>query len=76
MALHLSQQTLGYVLIGLGILVAITGFISFQKGGRMKVLTYVVFIIAAIGLGIKFAFSPEEKPMEIKQVTLPKNPGR
>ncbi len=76
MALNISQQTLGYILIALGILVAITGFISFKKGGKMKLITYVVFIIASIGLGAKFAFGPEKKPMEIKEVTMPKNPSR
>lgn len=76
MSLNISQQTLGYILIALGILVAVTGIISFKKGGKMKLITYLVFVIAAIAIGIKFAFIPAEKPLEIKEVTLPKNPGR
>jgi hypothetical protein len=76
MSLNFSQQTLGYILIVLGIIVAITGYISYRKGGKMKVITYVVFVIAALGFGIKFAFTPEKKPLEIKEVVLPKNPGR
>lgn len=31
MALNVSQQTLGYLLIALGVLVAITGVISYKK---------------------------------------------
>ena len=76
MSLNISQQTLGYILIALGIITAITGYISFKKGGRMKLITYVVFVVASIGFGIKFAFGPEKKPMEVKQATFPKNPGR
>jgi len=76
MSLHPSQQTLGYLLIALGLFVAIAGYISFRKGGRMKVLTYVVFVLASIGLGIKFATEPQKAPMEVEQVSFPRNPGR
>jgi predicted Na+-dependent transporter len=76
MAINISQQTFGYILIVLGIIVAITGFISFRKGGRMKLIIYIGFVVISIGLGLKLAFSPEKKPMEIKQVTLPSKPVR
>ena len=75
MSINLSPQTFGYILILLGIFVAITGIISFKNGGRFKPITYVVFVVACIGLGIKFTFGPEKKPMEIKQVTIPKKPN-
>ncbi len=74
--MNISQQTLGYILIALSIIIAITGWISYQRGGRMKVITYVVFVIVTLALGIKFAFTSPEKTMEVKEVVLPQNPGR
>ncbi len=76
MAVNISQQTFGYMLIALGIIVAITGYISFKRGGRMKPIIYIGFIVASIGIGSKLAFSPEEKPVEIKQTSFPQNPHR
>ena len=75
-SMNVSQQTFGYSLIALGIIVAIIGIISFLRGGRIKPITFVIFIIASIGLGIQFSSTPEKKPLEIEKITFPKNPGR
>jgi hypothetical protein len=74
--MNISQQTFGYTLIALGIIVAIAGIISFLKGGRIKPVTFVVFIVVSIGLGIQFSSTAQKKPMEIKKITIPQNPGR
>jgi membrane protein implicated in regulation of membrane protease activity len=74
--MNISQQTFGFILIALGVIVAITGIISFLKGGRIKPVTFVIFVIASIGLGIQFSSTAQKKPMEIKEITFPQNPGR
>jgi hypothetical protein len=74
--MNISQQTFGYILIALGIIVAITGIISFLKGGRIRPVTFVIFVVVSIGLGIQFPSTAQKKPMEIKTITIPKNPGR
>lgn len=42
----------------------------------MKLITYLIFVIASIGIGTKLAFDTEKKPMEIKQPSFPKSLGR
>jgi hypothetical protein len=74
--MNVSQQTFGYILIALGIIVPIAGIFSFIKGGRIKPITLVIFAIATIGSGIQLSSTAPKKPMEIKKITLPKNPGR
>ena len=55
MALNLSRQAFGYLLIALSIVVAVGTVVSFRKYGKMK-LSYLFLIIVALGMGIKFAF--------------------
>jgi hypothetical protein len=74
--MNVSQQTFGYFLIALGVIIGITGIISFLRGGRIKPITFIIFIVASIGTGIQFASTPPKKPMEIPKISFPKNPGR
>jgi hypothetical protein len=71
MSIDSSQRTTGYILMALGVFVAITGVISYRRGGRMKVLSFVGLVIVSLGFGAKLAFGPERKPVEVKQVTTP-----
>ena len=74
MALNISQQMFGYLLIALGIIVAVGAFVSFRKYGKMK-LSYLFLIIVALGMGIKFAFftpATTSPVIENKEISFPK----
>jgi hypothetical protein len=76
MEIKLSQQTFGFVLLALGIFVAVTGFLSFKRGGRMKPIAFIGLVVVCLGMGAKLAFGPERKPAEVKKVTPIKLPAR